>query len=221
MSQLSPTVGRVVHLWDRDTFHQARMGDACAQPRVATITYVHDDGRIAVHENACPVRGPLSPRELKQIAINLPEEVAETPLAHLDPVFATWMPYQVGQAARSDGRLDALIRRLMVVETAVLTDIPISDSALTPEQRALRDGANNMQAAQAADGSDPTASRSPAPPQTSPSPPDSSSGRTESPKDAPSSPAAASPEASAPPQEAPPPSTSPPQEPERNPVPPT
>lgn len=87
---IKPTVGRVVWYY-KDGAAQMSAGQPCA----AQIAYVHSDTCINIgyldengnHHNATSVR-LLEDREPVAESMHFP--------------FCTWMPYQVGQAAKTD-----------------------------------------------------------------------------------------------------------------------
>lgn len=95
MQKISPTVGRVVH------FHP-HPGEAIAfsdQPLAALVTYVHSDTMVNVvvfDSNGNP--HPKTSIRLQQ----------ETPLNVQSGNFVAWMPYQVGQAAKTESAERAL-----------------------------------------------------------------------------------------------------------------
>ncbi|WP_454627750.1 hypothetical protein [Bradyrhizobium cenepequi] len=90
---IKPTVGRVVHFIPHRTDKLA-FSD---QPLAALVTYVHSDTMVnlAVFDSNGNSHGRTS--------INLEQD---TPLDGLTGSFCRWMPYQTGQAAKTE-RLQA------------------------------------------------------------------------------------------------------------------
>lgn len=84
-TKISPTVGRVVWLRNR---HEAISRE---QPEVAFITYVHSDSCINVagfNANGTPIA---------ETSVLLVQDGEPAP----EHVYAEWMPYQKGQAAKT------------------------------------------------------------------------------------------------------------------------
>jgi hypothetical protein len=86
---IKPTVGRVV--W----FHEAFVPDTKEQPRAAIVCYVHSDRcvNLAVFD----VNGNSTSRT----SVALRQEGDEAPAY----AFCEWMPYQLGQAAKTEAAL--------------------------------------------------------------------------------------------------------------------
>lgn len=106
---IKPTVGRVVY------FHQYGVDDD-SEPWAAIIAHVHSDRLVNLM-----VVTPQGATAMR-LCVELVQE-GEPPK---DSAFARWMPYQIGQAARTDdliskalGEIVALRDRLEALETVV------------------------------------------------------------------------------------------------------
>lgn len=99
---ISPTIGRVV------LFHPApnRLGARPAQPWPALVAFVHHDRSVNL--------GGFMHNGEPFSATNVPL-LQDDDVASEGDAYAEWMPYQRGQAAKTDS-LDELSRRLQVVE---------------------------------------------------------------------------------------------------------
>jgi hypothetical protein len=86
---IKPTVGRVVWFWPASTTPK---GTPDAQPLAATIAYVHSDTMVnlTVHDRDGETYGLTS--------VKLWHGEGESP----DMPHAEWMPYQKGQAAKTE-----------------------------------------------------------------------------------------------------------------------
>lgn len=86
MTVIKPTIGRVVHFY----FSKFRKD---GQPQAAIISYVHSDNRVnlaAFDKNGSSY--PAKGIQLVQEGEALPEQLP----------YATWMPYQIGQAKKEE-----------------------------------------------------------------------------------------------------------------------
>lgn len=85
---IKPTIGRQVWFWR----YGAEPLDHNAQPEAATVVYVHADTLVNLqvldHEGAA--------RSETSVRLKQPEDSV------WGPPYAEWMPYQVGQAAKTD-----------------------------------------------------------------------------------------------------------------------
>lgn len=96
MKIISPTIGRIVWFW-------AKGSDALVegnQPEAAMVTYVHTDRMVnlmVIDHSGSLVRG------VKSVELAQPEDTRPT-----DGCFCEWMPYQVGQAAKHEPKLESL-----------------------------------------------------------------------------------------------------------------
>lgn len=100
---IKPTVGRVLHF-----FNARRM-----VPQAAIIVHVHNDHDINVI--AFEPNGNLEPR----LNVPLIHDTEDAPDGH----YAAWMPYQHGQAAKTDALEEDLLHRLEQVEAVVFADV--------------------------------------------------------------------------------------------------
>lgn len=98
---IKPTVGRVVWFW-----HGGTTNNGHTQPCAAIVTYVHSDAMVnlAVFDQ----NGFCSPRT----SVPLRQDNDERP----NGMFCEWMPYQKGQAAKTE----ALEQRLSAAEMQTL-----------------------------------------------------------------------------------------------------
>jgi hypothetical protein len=85
---IKPTVGRVVWFWPSTM----REGDDTKQPFAATVAYVHSDRMV----NLSVVDHNGRQYGISSVPLRQPED--ESP----DGMFCEWMPYQQGQAAKTD-----------------------------------------------------------------------------------------------------------------------
>lgn len=83
-----PTVGRLVHIYD---------GRRWEGPRAAIIAGVNDDGTIEVNLCRRARDATVKAEELERVFLFSPTNGPEP-----EGLYAVWMPYQVGQAARTD-----------------------------------------------------------------------------------------------------------------------
>ncbi len=91
---IKPTIGRVVHFWP---FNPRMMIE---QPRAAIVAFVHDDERtvnLGVLDHFGNVYSELN--------VPLLQADEEKPVTG---GYAEWMPYQIGQAAKTDELAKAL-----------------------------------------------------------------------------------------------------------------
>ena len=92
---IKPTVGRVVHFFDHPN------GDMFAELELAAIvTYVHSDTMVNL-----VVFGPRG-EAVGKTSVRLQQD---KPLTRNEGAFCAWMPYQVGQAAKTEA-LEAKLR---------------------------------------------------------------------------------------------------------------
>lgn len=90
MSRINPTVGRVVHYFD---------STEATRPLAGVICYVHSDTMVNLTvftQNGDPVG---------RTSVSLVQEGEPKPLGHR----CEWMPYQKGQAAKTE-ELEAAVR---------------------------------------------------------------------------------------------------------------
>jgi len=87
-TKIKPTVGRVVWYYPNGKMDL----DAGAQPWAATIAYVHSD--------TCVNLGLTDPNGNHGAATSVALVQEEDPIPH--HAFCTWMPYQIGQAAKTE-----------------------------------------------------------------------------------------------------------------------
>ena len=85
MPMISPTNGRIVWIHDRKY----------DQPLAAIVTWVHSDTLI----NVCAHLPDGRPRPMENVS--LVQDTADSDLNAIQP-FAVWMPYQRGQAAKTE-----------------------------------------------------------------------------------------------------------------------
>ena len=114
---IPPSVGRVVWFWD-----QVATGDEPEQPMRADICHVNADGSINLSVN------DHIGKQFTYLQCALHQGDAAG--CSLPRPFATWMPYQKGQAAKSDQLKDLLDMRQTALEAA---------------QEALEDETNRLQ----------------------------------------------------------------------------
>jgi len=86
MTTIEPTNGRIVWIHDRDF----------AQPLAAIVTWVHDDGRLI---NVCAYWPNGQPRPMERVT--LVQDTSDSDINVVKP-YAVWMPYQRGQAAKTE-----------------------------------------------------------------------------------------------------------------------
>jgi hypothetical protein len=87
---IQPTVGRVV--WYRELYPESIEGPQYKSPQAAIVTYVHSDRMVNLATFDC--NGNLNPRT----SVRLVQDGDEDPgCSHCE-----WMPYQKGQAAKTE-----------------------------------------------------------------------------------------------------------------------
>lgn len=91
---IAPTVGRVVWYWPGGADEKDTMDYDGEQPMRADICYVNDDGTVNLSVNDC-VGVPFTRRD---IVLYQGDHLG----CSLQRPFATWMPYQKGQAAKTE-----------------------------------------------------------------------------------------------------------------------
>ena len=116
MSQITPTVGRVV-------LYRPRPGvEGEERPTLAAIVAaVHDHDSLVLsvidaNGNARGV-GPVHHRDVTVLRLVDLEGAEEVPLEERD--FWEWMPYQLGQAAKTEDEVGPLRARIEELETKV------------------------------------------------------------------------------------------------------
>jgi hypothetical protein len=92
--KITPTVGRLLHYHPNqaDAYGHARRG----QPLAAVVAHVNDDGSINI--SALSAEGSWFGR-LRVPIVQEGEDVSPLAIAY---GYCTWMPYQVGQAAKTE-----------------------------------------------------------------------------------------------------------------------
>lgn len=85
---IEPTVGRVVWYWE----HGKTMKDAGEQPRAAMIAYVHSNRCVNISFLTC------NGEQAARTSVVLVQD--GDPLPDYD--FCEWIPYQKGQAAKTE-----------------------------------------------------------------------------------------------------------------------
>lgn len=101
-SSIRPTVGRKVWVWVGDDVGSSIVDEA--QPFDATILFVEPDGLVSVR--FYDHKGSETFAESIELRDPLPGGDNHGP-AGSEGIFATWMPYQVGQAKASEAKTPA------------------------------------------------------------------------------------------------------------------
>lgn len=96
---IKPTVGRVVWVFNR-AGRAKLVGTAGIQPEVGFITYVHDDRII----NVGGFTALGQPYAVTLIALQ-DDDIPQSPAGEREGCWAEWMPYQKGQAAKTEAVL--------------------------------------------------------------------------------------------------------------------
>lgn len=132
---IKPTVGRKILFWPATNDQSTVInGD---QPFDATIVYVHNERLINV-----VVRDHIGIQTARQdVPLVQPDDYPPTPDHH----YATWMPYQIGQAAKTEA-LQEQVSNLQQMQTNIAHS---GDSAT--------DGAESSGGANGDDSNDPSA----------------------------------------------------------------
>ncbi len=89
---IKPTVGRMVWYYQNPLVYKGSL----VKQRAAIICYVHDDGLINL--SVFDEQGHSYPA----LGVQLVQEGEETPSNY----YATWMPYQIGQAKKTEELID-------------------------------------------------------------------------------------------------------------------
>ncbi len=87
-TMIKPTVGRMVWYYQNPLVYKGSL----VKQRAAIICYVHDDGLINL--SVFDEQGHSYPA----LGVQLVQEGEETPSNY----YATWMPYQIGQAKKTE-----------------------------------------------------------------------------------------------------------------------
>lgn len=111
---IAPTVGRVVWYWPSPESGIARIG---GQPLAATVAGVWSD--TCVNLGFLDANG----KHRNATSVLLVQPGAVRP----DADYCEWMPYQKGQAAKTDSVADAFAERLAVIEARLADPVPPPD----------------------------------------------------------------------------------------------
>jgi ribulose-5-phosphate 4-epimerase/fuculose-1-phosphate aldolase len=85
---IKPTVGRVVHFWEVEPTEGR-------QPQAAIVAHVHSDFLV----NLCVINGDGTTEARQEVTLYQGD--SDRPRAP----YAEWMPYQIGQAAKTEEAL--------------------------------------------------------------------------------------------------------------------
>ena len=115
MAKITPTIGRVVWFYP----HGHREGSL---PHAAMIAFVHSDSLVNL--------GVLDPngRSYNETSVSLIQDGDAAPESGR---FATWMPFQIGQAKQAEEKTAATEPAKPVVDTTTQTDGESTGDAVT------------------------------------------------------------------------------------------